>query len=198
VNGDVLGLPAAEWTAIGTIAITVVGITTIILNGRAGHHAKVSAEAAEKAATAARDAAAAQRAGIEVDFEIDAVRIDGPAYTLDDDKTGWKVLSTFGVIRVACRGATVWVHEVILESLWVEADRLKLDNPTCPAGTPSLPARLHRGEAIVCEWPEIPDKLTGSRVWGTFVIIYSFDLESDRLRITRTSDVDTEPGKASS
>jgi hypothetical protein len=190
MSGEVLGLPPADWTAIGTIAITIVGIATIILNGRAGHHAKVSAQAAEKAAIAARDAAAAQRAAIEVDFEIHPLRVAGPAYVAADDMAGWRKVPFVGSIRVACRGATVWVHEVILESLWVDMHRVKIDDLPCPAETPLLPARLHRGEAVMCNWPEIPEALAGDRVWGMFVIVYSFDHEGDRLRIARRADVD--------
>ncbi len=38
--GNVFGLSPGDWTAIGTIALTVVAIAAFILNGRAGHHAK--------------------------------------------------------------------------------------------------------------------------------------------------------------
>ncbi len=70
VPTDLWGLSPSEWTAIGTITLTVVGIATVVVNAFAVRHARRSATAAEAAAKAASEAAGAQLAGVEVGFNV--------------------------------------------------------------------------------------------------------------------------------
>lgn len=115
---EVAGLSTEAWTAIGTIAITVVGITTLVMNGRLGYHTKRSAEAAERAAVATRDAVSAQLATVGVDFKIEVwLTPEG-----DDFPT---------VVRVECDGATTWVHGVQIERLWVANQPSAANDVTC-------------------------------------------------------------------
>jgi hypothetical protein len=75
------GLSPAEWTAIGTIVLTAVGASSLIVSALVARHSARSARAAEKAAKAASDAVGTQLATLEVDFELNLVfnDVDAPA-----------------------------------------------------------------------------------------------------------------------
>src|SRR4029453_3799177 len=78
-----------------------VAVGSLIMNGRAGHHAKRSAEASERAAEAARDATAAIRAATIVDFAISGRSFQDPG-----DTSGSRPLPhPFGSMRLDCE---VW------------------------------------------------------------------------------------------
>jgi hypothetical protein len=182
---EVAGLSTEAWTAIGTIAITVVGITTLVMNGRLGYHTKRSAEAAERAAVATRDAVSAQLATVGVDFKIEVwLTPEG-----DDFPT---------VVRVECDGATTWVHGVQIERLWVANQPSAANDVTCtPHDVSPLPACLHRGEAIIAIWPDAPSMpAPWDSWWGTAKVLYSFDRDGEQVSITRRFGPGTPPQAA--
>jgi len=157
-------------TMIATAVVAAAAVASLIMNGRAGYHARRSALAAEHAAEAARDAAAATRAAVEVDFQIDGL-----------------VGSGQGSIRVESKGASVWVHEVRLTSLW-DASGFNLRDDPCPFALPDQPpVFVHRGNAFICTWPNPLPEVSFS-AW--FDVTYGFERDLSRFTVGRMAKGD--------
>lgn len=157
-------------TMIATGVVAAAAIASLIMNGRAGYHARQSAQAAEHAAEAARDAAAATRAAVEVDFQIDGLVGGGQ-----------------GSIRVESKGASVWVHEVRLTSLW-DASGFNLRDDPCPFARPDQPpVFVHRGNAFICAWPNPLPEVHFS-AW--LDVTYSFERDLRRFTVGRMAKGD--------
>ena len=180
---DVFGMSPTDWSAAGTIALTVVAAVTIVLTGRAGHHAKVSAQASERAAEAARAAAAVQEAAVHVDFDITAVAI-APAQEVAD---GPRPIPVEGVILIECTGANLWIHGLELRSMWSEHREIGA-NLKCPPED-EMPARLHKGNGAAFDWPAL-DGPPKEGALASFTVLYSFERDSEVQRIGRKSSLE--------
>jgi len=175
VDDRVLWLTSAQWTAVGTIALVIVTAIYVLLTGRVARHARRSAAAAERAAEAAREAASATRANVPVDFRIDCILFGRGRHGA-------------GIVRVESAAATVYLQELLLESLWGPGLEPLSSDVQCPPGSGmTVPAVLHRGNAAIFGWPvDIPPRI--SSAW--FKVGYSFDPEGERFLIGRGAKMD--------
>jgi hypothetical protein len=159
------GLSTTAWVAIGTIALAVVACVSLVLNGRAGHHAKLAAQAA-------RDAATATRAAVEVEF-------DCQCFVLQGVPEAW--------LRIAATRASVWLHALHVDSLRDNTGYNSRDDdcPFVDALTP--PVFVHAGNAATFYWP-------GVHPVGQFeaflYITYSFEPKGETLVAGRSAKGD--------
>jgi hypothetical protein len=155
-------LSTTAWAAIGTIALAVVAGVSLVLNGRAGHHAK-------RAAEAARDAAVATRAGVEVEFDCQGIVVQGLP-------EAW--------FRIGATRASVWLHALHLDSLLDDTGYNSRDDdcPFVDALTP--PVFVHAMNAASFHWP-------GVRPVGEYqaflYITYSFEPKGERFVAGRSA-----------
>jgi hypothetical protein len=158
------GLSTAAWVAVGTIALAVVAGISLVLNGRAGHHAKLAAEAA-------RDAATATRAAVEVEFDCQAMIVQGVP-------EAW--------LRIGATRASVWLHALQLDSLLDDTgynSRVMLPCAFTEGVTP--PVFVHAGNAVMFDWPG--DRPVGE--YKAFVhITYSFEPEGEQFVAGRSAE----------
>lgn len=138
-----LGFDASEWTAIGTIALSLVTIVYVVITGRIARSAATSAASAKDAAEAAARSARIAEAGLHVDF---AARYDHESSKLGNR---W--------IELECTGGTVYFHGGVLDlavffppggekNPKFALGRLEVDDPQ------ELPALMHKGEWAHLRW----------------------------------------------
>jgi len=162
-------------TLIATVVVALGAVGGLLMNGRAGFHARRSAEASERAADASRDAAAATIAAVPVDFAI------GPIVAPD-----------IGFIRIEAQKASVWVHEVRLTSVWEGGNFARRDD-ICPFVSNGPPAFVHAGNAVVCGWPP---PLPTTDFEARLKVTYSFAQDGPRLTAERKAKGDViHPGE---
>ena len=170
MNEELFGLSSDEWIAIGTIALVVVAGTAIFLNGRAGHHAKLAAQASKSAAEAAKEAVAVQMAGLNIKFGL-YVRFPKGAI----------MAMAAAPITLTC-GANLVIHELHLARTSKRVIK-KVDLPCPVRGAVTLPKYVHSGENLFFDWPgEIPKE--GSIHYAYFEVVYGFS--EDGPTITRS------------
>jgi len=172
-----LGFDASEWTAIGTIALSLVTIVYVVVTGRIARSAAKSAASAKDAAEAAARSARIAEAGLYVDF---AARYDHESSKLGNR---W--------IELECTGGTVYFHGAQLdlavyfppgdEKLKFAAGTFEVDDP------PKLPALMHRGEWAHLRWAWGEVDLE-RHVSGTLTIEYSLQEAGSTRRIRRVID----------
>jgi hypothetical protein len=163
-----LHLSAPQWTAVGTIALTLVTMVYVALSGLNLRTSRRAAQAAERAAEAARDTAAAQRAGVQVDFAAECVFLG----------------RGLAALRVENTGATIYLHGVALSLSDSDTAQL-LGNHKFDAEPPRL---LHRGEAQMWVLPRrTPTPAKGD---ASVNVTYSFEETGKPLKIGRRCSVE--------
>ncbi len=144
--------------------------TAIFLNGRAGHHAKLAAQASKSAAEAAKEAVAVQMAGLNIKFEL-FVRFPKSAI----------MAAATAPITLTC-GANLMSHELRLARTSKRVVK-KVDLPCPVRGEVTFPKHVHSGENLFFDWPgEIPKE--GSMNYAYFEVLYGFS--EDGPTITRS------------
>jgi hypothetical protein len=189
-----LGLDAAEWTAIGTVAVAATALVSIMLTFVLARQAKRSAQAAAAAAEAARKTAeAAQRssavdaATLPIDFKVTAI-FWGQVGGTEERPAG-----TLNLIRVETIASRLWVHGAVVTDSWGELEgeafkrRSSLRVPCTPTDT--LPTLLHKGEATLFDWPLAQPKQSDEQTWLKFEIEYSVDRDGDRESIGQHAEI---------
>lgn len=156
-----VGLSTDQWIAIWIgAALVVVGLLTLFFSGRAGHHAKRAAKAADQAA-------AMQMASLDIRF--------GPYLRFDKS-----ALMTVAVapITLTNSGVNLTIHELRLVRIWGVGRRIKSPNAACQVrGAVSLPALIHSGENLFFDWPgEVPDESPSFSAY--FRVTYGFSKEA--------------------
>ncbi len=67
MSDELFGLDGGQWAAIGTMTLAVVAGVALIMNGRAGRHARRAAEAAERAAEASQQSARVAERALQIE-----------------------------------------------------------------------------------------------------------------------------------
>jgi hypothetical protein len=169
-----MGFDASEWTAIGTVALTLVTIVYVVITR---NMAKSAAASAASAAEAANRLARIAEAALDVDF---SAKYDRESSALGNR---WIVLE--------CVGSKVFLHgvELYLAVYFVPGDdTLKFATGTLEVDDPEhLPALLHRGEWAHLRWShgEVDPERHAS---GQLTVEYSLDTEGPTKRIRRVID----------
>lgn len=173
-----LGLTAAEWRAIGTIALVAVTIAYVIFTGKLARQASQttklaerSAHSAEEAARAAERAARVAEAGLNVDFEANLEEVE------ETTPERWIVINSLGA-RVYVHGASVQGIYHTAESVAFLSHELSILHPQ------EEPVLLHRNEQVVMEWPGGPIDLS-KPTSAVVEIRFSIDMDDEPSTIRR-------------
>jgi hypothetical protein len=166
-------------TPIATLGLIGVTVWYAYQTQRMAGEARKSAESAKDAAEFSARSAAIAAAGMKVDFAI------SPTYQLDDRSR--REGPWFAGVRFECMGAAVYVHRVIVESVFAPDPDLEEIEPSLTeieiypenaipdlVGLGDEPMLLHKHEWVILDFPD--DEWTESEVATlTAVIEYSFD-----------------------
>ena len=176
VKKGLFGLSTDEWVALGTISLVVVGGLAILLNGRAGHHAKNAASASKAAAEAAREAVTVQMARLQITFNL-CVRFPKDAL----------MEMAAAPITLTC-GTNLFVQELRLATTLGRRNRRRV-NLACPMRSDvSVPAFVRKGDSVFFDWPgDIPKE--GSLRFAYFDVTFSFSEDGPTLKRTLGPDM---------
>ncbi len=172
---EVWGRTPTEWTAIGTIALTIVAALSFVVSLFIAWKAAKSATAAELAALAANESVGTLLATLEVEFEINLVLNDPMAPA---------------AVRLTWHRPIATLHHVSLDSADVDG-QLAVAIPDegigpfyCESTEPpgrTLPRRVFPGETLYFMWPADvtpPAQRVGINKWD---VTYSFSETGEQL-----------------
>lgn len=159
-----LGLTPAEWTAAGTIALTLVGVGSIVITTIQTIASRKAAQSAEIAAEAAKQSVTVAEAGLDIRFEAEYVELPSGRY-----------------IRIFNRGARIFLHGAVVSSGYFmpagdDIPALIEDLSLETVGDRTFPYRAHQDETLTFKAPFGPVELQHTFVvW--LIVMYSLSRE---------------------
>lgn len=156
-----LGLSTDQWIAIWIgAALTVVGLLTLLFSGRAGHHAKRAAKAADQTA-------AIQMASLNIKFGL-YLRFSKSAL----------MTAAVAPITLTNSGVNLTIHELRLVRISGVGRRIRSPNSACHVrGAVTLPALVHTGGNLFFDWPgDVPDESPSFN--PVFEVTYGFSKDA--------------------
>lgn len=211
VAGSFLGLDAAGWTAVATVALVLVTIAYVVSAHRMAGAAEKSARDSADAAASAKEAAGAMKHANEL--QLAQLLVD---FTVTYRAHVQRTMGNFGRFTVTCTASTVYFHQLRLLGTagglpLPGYSRFRYEPPTdeemadqlagiyrgqlCPIPPsdhpPRIPFLMQRGESVQVLYPEPPvDPSAGTPLDIDVLVLYSLSEQGDVRSLRRFAKID--------